>query len=82
MCLLQLDPLRAPATYAVIPSSGKRAYCFAVDCMALIPIIKIFLCVCDSKTGIQQLGKCEYYLFVNIKEMILFLGIMMALWFV
>lgn len=72
MCLLQLDLLRVSATYAVVPSSGKRAYCFAVDYMALIPIIKIVLCVCDSKTGTQQLGKCEHYLFENIKEMIFF----------
>lgn len=72
MCLLQLYHLRTPTIYAVVPSTGKREYYFAVDCMALIQIIKICLCVTVNKIVIQQLRECEHYVFENIKEMIFF----------
>ena len=49
VCLLQLDDFRIPEICAVVPSSGKREYCFPVDYMTLIHTITVFLCVYDNQ---------------------------------
>ena len=36
VCLFQLGNSRISEIYTVVPSSGKREYCFAIDYMSLI----------------------------------------------
>lgn len=71
VCLLQLDPLRVPATYAVVPSSGKRAYCFAVDLHGINTNYKN-ICVCVWQQNRYTAVREMWTLFENIKEMIFF----------
>lgn len=50
---LQLGNLRISEIYAVVPSSGKKEYCFAVDYKALIKINYKIFCVCDREICVQ-----------------------------
>lgn len=68
---LQLGNLRISEIYAVVPSSGKKEYCFAVDYKALIQIkYKNILCVTGNMcTTVREMWTLTVYL--NIKEMLI-----------
>ena len=62
MCLLQLD-VKISEIYAVIPSSGKREYCFGTDYLSFDTIKIVCVCVCVC------VRECQGYVCTTVGDM-------------